>query len=117
MKVFKEVVEKRIEDPRGRLTGLIKYTTLEAKDLIRHYFQQPSAEGYENAMKLFQNRYGDLLKTLGSYQREIRKWPSIRAGDATAFRQFQHLSLNVRVSINAKLEYFRFPRNIFNNNI
>ena len=113
MKVFKEVVEKRIEDPRGRLTGLIKYTTLEAKDLIRHYFQQPSAEGYENAMKLFQNRYGDLLKTLGSYQREIRKWPSIRAGDATAFRQFQHLSLNVRVSHQCKIGILSIPQKHF----
>ena len=28
MEVFKEVVEKRIDDPRGRLTRLIKYTTL-----------------------------------------------------------------------------------------
>ena len=36
MEVFKEVVEKRIEDPRGRLTRLIKYTTGEAKDLIKH---------------------------------------------------------------------------------
>ena len=113
MKVFKEVVEKRIEDPRGRLTGLIKYTTLEAKDLIRHYFQQPSAERYENAMKLFQNRYGDLLKTLGSYQREIRKWPSIRAGDATAFRQFQHLSLNVRVSYQCKIGILSIPQKHF----
>ena len=31
MEIFKEVVEKRIEDPRGRLTRLIKYTTGEAK--------------------------------------------------------------------------------------
>ena len=28
MEVFKEVVSKRIDDPRGRLTILIKYTTL-----------------------------------------------------------------------------------------
>ena len=52
MEVFKEVVEEKIEDPRGRLTRLIKYTAGEAKDLIKHCIQQPSAEGYENAMEL-----------------------------------------------------------------
>ena len=86
MEVFKEVVEKRIEDPRGRLTRLINYTTGEAKDLIKHCIQQPSAEGYENAMELLEKRYGDPLKILASYRREIKKWKSIRAGDATAFR-------------------------------
>ena len=39
MEIFKEVVEKRIEDPRGRLTRLIKCTSGEAKDLIRHCIQ------------------------------------------------------------------------------
>ena len=44
MKVYKEVVERRIQDPRGKLTRLIKYTTGKAKDLIKHCIQQPSAE-------------------------------------------------------------------------
>ena len=93
MEVFKEVVEKRIKNPRGRFTRLIKYTTGEAKDLIKHCIQQPSAEGYENAMKLLENRYGDPLKILASYEREIKKWSSIRVGDATAFRQFHNFLL------------------------
>ena len=73
MEVFKEVVEKRIEDPRGRLTRLIKYTTGEAKDLIKHCIKQRSAEGYENAMEISENRYEDPLKILASYRREIKK--------------------------------------------
>ena len=61
MEIFKKVVEKRIEDSRGRLTRLIKYTTGEAKDLIKYYIQQPLSEGYKNALKLLRIRYGDLL--------------------------------------------------------
>ena len=72
MEVFKEVVEKRIEDTRGRLTRLIKYKTGEAKDLMKHCIQQPSAERYENAMELLENRYGDPLKILAIYRREIK---------------------------------------------
>ena len=37
MEVFKEVVRKKIEDPRGRLVISIKYTTGEAKNLIKHW--------------------------------------------------------------------------------
>ena len=65
------MVEKRIEDPRGRLTRLINYKSGEANDLTKHCIQQPSVEGYENAMELVDNRYGDPLKTLASYRREI----------------------------------------------
>ena len=49
METFKKVVEKRTEDPRGRLTRLIKYTRGEAKDLTKYYIQQPLSEGYKNA--------------------------------------------------------------------
>ena len=93
MEVFKEVVERKIKDPRGRLTRLIKYTTGEAKDLIKHCIQQPLAEGYKNAMGLLESRYGDPLKILASYRREIRKWPMIKAGDATSFRLFHNFLL------------------------
>ena len=93
MEVFKEVVEKKIENPRERLTRLIKYTTGEAKDLIKHCIQQPSAEGYENAMELLESRCGDPLKILTSYFREIKKSPGIRAGDAIAFRQLHNFIL------------------------
>ena len=36
MVVFREAVEKKIEDPLGRLTWLIKHTTGEVKDLIKN---------------------------------------------------------------------------------
>ena len=36
MALFKEVVEIKIDDPRGRLTRLIKCTTGDVKELIKH---------------------------------------------------------------------------------
>ena len=49
MAVFREAVEKKIEDPRGRLTRLIKYTTGEGKDLIKNCIHLPANDGYEAA--------------------------------------------------------------------
>ena len=36
MALFCEIVETKIQDPRGRLTRLLKYTVGEEKELIKH---------------------------------------------------------------------------------
>ena len=44
MAVFHEAVEKKIEDPHGKLTRLIK-----VKEMVKNCTQLPSKEGYETA--------------------------------------------------------------------
>ena len=41
--LFEQVVESKIEDPRGRLTCLIKFTRGEDKELVKHCTQQGSS--------------------------------------------------------------------------
>ena len=41
MTLFHEVVEQRIDDPRGRLARLLKYTSGNAKEMIKHCVQKP----------------------------------------------------------------------------
>ena len=48
--MFKESVEKKIEDPKDRLTRLIQYTRGEAKDLIKNFLNDRPEYGYNNAM-------------------------------------------------------------------
>ena len=59
MATFKEAVEMKVEDPRGRLTRLIKYTKGEAKELIKNCIQEHPSRGYEHALSLLKNQYGD----------------------------------------------------------
>ena len=73
MALFKEVVESKIDDPRGRLTRLIKYTTGDAKELIKHCIQLPSIEGFKNAKYLSEKVYGNPDKSLVLYRREIKQ--------------------------------------------
>ena len=88
MTLFKEVVESKLEDPRGRLIRLLKYTSGEAKELINHCIQLPSNEGFKYAKYLLDKVYGNLQKILASYRKEIKQWPQIRFGDTRAFRKF-----------------------------
>ena len=57
--LFREVVEKWILEPKGRLPRLLKYTREEAHDLIQHCVKEPSYMGYSHAQQLHRKRYGD----------------------------------------------------------
>ena len=90
MAIFKEVVENRIDDPRGRLIRLIKYTKGEAKELVMNCIHQPPREGYQIAKMLLEKRYGDPHRLLGSYRKEIKEWQQLKLGDAAGFRKFSN---------------------------
>ena len=48
--MFREVVEKKIANPQGRLTRLIKLTTGEVRELIKPFIHDNLEYGYENAI-------------------------------------------------------------------
>ena len=73
MSMFKESVEKKIEDPKGRLTQLIRHTRGEAKDLIKNFINDRPEYGYNNAMTILHRQYGNPHTLLSSYKREVRQ--------------------------------------------
>ena len=46
LSMFTEAVEMKIEDPMGRLTRLIKCTTGEAQELVKHFINDKPEQGY-----------------------------------------------------------------------
>ena len=87
MMMFKEVVETKIDDQKGRLTRLLKYTTGEARETIKHCIQYKE-NGYDKAVKLLHKRYGDPHLILATYRKQIRDWPTIKFSDGKSFREF-----------------------------
>eukprot|EP00794_Sanderia_malayensis_P002301 gene2301-2650_t len=104
MATFREVVEKNVIDARGRLTRLIKYTSGEARELIQHCIHLPQTVGYETARDLLQRRYGSPYTVMSAYRKEIKMWPTIKAGDAVGFRRF-HIFLIKCQSISPSLTW------------
>ena len=86
--VFEEVVEKKIDDPRGRMTRLIRYTDSEPEKIIKHCIQQPVSVDYKNARSLLEEKYGDPHYTVVAYRKEIKSWPQLKLADRTAYRGF-----------------------------
>ena len=87
MAVFDEVVEKKIEDPCGKLTCLIKYTIGEVKEMLKNCIQLPPKEGYETAKQMVHKLHGDSHRVIAAYHKEIKQWPQIKSGDAEAYRK------------------------------
>ena len=88
MTLFHEVVEKRIDDPRGRLARLLKYTSGNAKEMIKHCVQEPPTMGYQHAKKILVEKYGNPYHVMVEYKTEINTWPIIRSGDAEGYQTF-----------------------------
>ena len=57
--IFKEMVERKVKEPVGRLTRLIKFTDGEAKDMIKRWMHLTPDIGYDTAITLLKNRYGN----------------------------------------------------------
>ena len=73
MALFKKPVEKKIDDPKGRLTRLIKFSSGEAKKLIQHCIQLPDLTGYKQAISLMERHYGNPHTIVAAYRREFKK--------------------------------------------
>ena len=94
--LFREVVESKVDDPRGKLTRLIKYTSGDARELIKHCIQLPSNEGFKHAKYLLEKVYGNPHKILASYRKEVKNWQPIKFGDGIAFRWFHNFLLRCK---------------------
>ena len=75
--VFDEVVERKVDDPRGRMTRLIKYPDGQPKEMIKHCTQQLAAVGYKNSDDFLRKNYGNPHQILACYHKGIKSWPQV----------------------------------------
>ena len=91
--LFKELIDKKIDDPLGKLARLIKYTRGEPKELIQHCIQMPQPDGYVMAQELLEKEYGDPHKVSSAYMKELRSWKPINAGDVNELKRYYRFLL------------------------
>ena len=114
MALFAEVVETKTEESRGRLTRMIKFTTGETTELIKHCIQLPHNRGYQYARALLERTCGNPHKILSSYRKEIKEWSPLKFGDAKGFRKFYNFLLKrERLSENQDWNAMDTPEMLF----
>ena len=84
--MFNQVVEKKVSDQTGRLTGLLTFTGGKAKKSIKHCIHLPPETGYETVVRLLNNKYLHYLHA--PYRKEIKALSSVKHSDASGFRKF-----------------------------
>ena len=75
---FKDVVESLVSNPKQRLVRLLKYTTGEAKDLIKHCVHEESNTCYTSALQLLEKEYGSPFRITCAYLEKLKTWPQIK---------------------------------------
>lgn len=93
---FREAVEKMIDDQRGRLTRLIKYTSGDAKDLIKHCVHGDPLHCYDQAIELLDAEYGCSHRISYAYLKQLQEWPAIKVTDTSSFKKLYRFLLQCR---------------------
>ena len=90
---FRELVESKVKDQRGRLARLLQYTSGDAKELIKGSVHENSETCYDHAMSLLQKEYGDDHATTCAYLQELYRWPYIQNNDVAAYKKIYRFLL------------------------
>ena len=85
--VFKESVEKVIDDQRGRLTRLIKYTSGEAKELVKPFVHADPSSCYDKAIEMLDAEFGSSHTITCAYLKQLEEWPQVKLTDTVSFRK------------------------------
>ena len=88
------MVEKKVADPRGRLTRLLKFTSGDAKGLIKHCIHEPEEIGFDKAINLLDKEYGDKQLLTSLYLNKLRKWPKVSPNDSAAYKKLHRFLLS-----------------------
>ena len=94
--VFKESVEKVIDDQRGRLTRLIKYTSGEAKELVKPFVHADPSNCYDKAIEMLDAEFGSSHTITCAYLKQLEEWPSIKVTDTVSFRRLYRFLLQCK---------------------
>ena len=85
---FREVVETKVHDARGRLTRLLKFTSGDAKELIKNCIYEDKNTCFDAAIALLDKEYGNQHIIVNKYLHELRHWPTVKLNDEKEYKKF-----------------------------
>ena len=75
------------------MTKLIKYTSGDAKDLIKHLVHADPKDCYDKAIEMLDKEYGNPHLIHQSYIKELRQWEPIKSNDTIAYKKLYRFLL------------------------
>lgn len=96
MRAFMHAIDTRADSNSDKLYFLEQYTRGESRDLVRSCQHMPEHRGYERALQLLQDKYGNELQIASTLIEKASKWPQIKAEDGKALSAFSVFLVSCR---------------------
>lgn len=93
IRAFEQLIEQKTLIPSARLYYLCQFTSGECNQLVKSCLSMKEQEGYPEARRLLQERYGQAYRIAAAHVQKLIDGPSIKADDGQALQQFSiHLT-------------------------
>eukprot|EP00794_Sanderia_malayensis_P006686 gene6686-biopygen5463 len=101
MKSFENQVEKDTDDNNRRLQLLVQYCTGKARKVIESCILLNEEEGYKEAKRLLEERFGNKYKVSNSWINKVSDGPPIRPNDREALMDLADDLQNCEITLRA----------------
>ncbi|XP_068237239.1 uncharacterized protein [Palaemon carinicauda] len=88
IRAFDEVFSSQLTNDKERLRYLDLYTTGMPNDIVASCIHLEASEGYKQARKLLEERYGNLEQIATAFVEKIIKWKDIRENNAEEYDEY-----------------------------
>ena len=83
---FDAIILTKVTSEKDKLFFLNKYTTGKANEIVKGFLSLNSKNGYEEARKLLEQRFGNKVKVAEAFKSRLRNWPAIADGNSVALQ-------------------------------
>eukprot|EP00095_Tigriopus_kingsejongensis_P004674 maker-scaffold938_size78735-snap-gene-0.14 protein:Tk04674 transcript:maker-scaffold938_size78735-snap-gene-0.14-mRNA-1 annotation:"PREDICTED: uncharacterized protein LOC102079537" len=81
LQAFRHLIERRTDNDGDRLYYLDQYTRGDARELVRSCIHMDGNLGFERAMELLSDKYGNEYKVAQAFIQKLESWPPVREED------------------------------------
>ena len=104
VRAFEHIVERKTLSSSARLYYLVQYTSGAVQELMESCLSMREEEGYTEARRLLQERYGQIYKIAAAHVKRLVDSATIRTDDGPALQQFS-IQLTSRVNTLKEIGY------------
>ena len=88
VRAFESLIESRTSSSTERLYYLEQYTAGDVKELVRSCHHLAPDEGYAEARRLIEKKFGDDFRIASAYESKALNWPPVKSEDGSALSRF-----------------------------
>ncbi|XP_063046862.1 uncharacterized protein LOC134440668 [Engraulis encrasicolus] len=85
---FQNMIERKTDNNRDRLQFLIQYTKGQAQKLVKSCEYMAPDKGYQKALKLLKENFGNEYKICCAYLERALSWPHVKSEDAKSLQEY-----------------------------